>query len=41
MDRIILLENGVIADEGTHDQLIKRSSLYRELCEMQLVEVNT
>jgi ATP-binding cassette subfamily B protein len=41
MDRIILLEDGVIADEGTHDQLIKRSSLYRELCEMQLVEVNT
>ncbi len=41
MDRIILLEDGVIADEGTHDQLIKRSRLYRELCEMQLVEVNT
>jgi ATP-binding cassette subfamily B multidrug efflux pump len=40
MDRIILLEEGAIADEGTHDQLIQRSSLYRELCEMQLVEVN-
>ena len=40
MDRIIVLEDGVIEDEGTHDQLIQRSSLYRELCEMQLVEVN-
>lgn len=39
MDRIIVLEDGVIEDEGTHDQLIRRSSLYRELCEMQLVEV--
>lgn len=40
MDRIIVLEDGAIEDEGTHDQLIQRSSLYRELCEMQLVEVN-
>ena len=40
MDRIIVLEDGVIEDEGTHDQLIQRSSLYRKLCEMQLVEVN-
>jgi ABC-type multidrug transport system fused ATPase/permease subunit len=39
MDRIILLEDGAIADEGTHEELIKRNSLYRELCEMQLVEV--
>jgi ATP-binding cassette subfamily B multidrug efflux pump len=39
MDRIILLEEGAIADEGTHEELIKRNSLYRELCEMQLVEV--
>ncbi|MCW4051301.1 MAG: ABC transporter ATP-binding protein/permease [Candidatus Bathyarchaeota archaeon] len=40
MDRIIVLEDGMIKNEGTHDQLIQRSSLYRELCEMQLVEVN-
>jgi ABC-type multidrug transport system fused ATPase/permease subunit len=40
MDRIIVLEDGVIEDEGTHDQLIQRSSLYRKLCEMQLVDVN-
>jgi len=40
MDRIIVLEDEVIEDEGPHDQLIQRSSLYRKLCEMQLVEVN-
>jgi len=40
MDRIIVLEDGVIEDEGPHDQLIQCSSLYRKLCEMQLVEVN-
>ena len=40
MDRIIVIEDGVIEDEGPHDQLIQRSSLYRKLCEMQLVEVN-
>jgi ABC-type multidrug transport system fused ATPase/permease subunit len=38
MDRIILLEDGMIGDEGTHDQLLQRSRLFRELCKMQLVE---
>ncbi len=40
MDRIIVLDKGAIVDEGTHDQLIQRCKLYRELCEMQLVEIN-
>ena len=39
MDRIIVLKDGVIEDEGHHDWLIQNSSLYRELCEMQLVEI--
>ena len=39
MDRIILLNNGVIEAEGNHDWLLKNSTLYRELCEMQLVEI--
>ena len=39
MDRIIVLKDGVIEDEGHHDWLIQNSSLYRELCEMQLVEM--
>ncbi len=39
MDRIIVLNNGVIEAEGNHDWLLKNSTLYRELCEMQLVEI--
>jgi len=39
MDRIIVLKDGVIEDEGHHAWLIQNSSLYRELCEMQLVEM--
>ena len=38
-DRIIVLSNGEVQDEGTHTQLIKKNELYRRLCEMQLVKV--
>jgi ATP-binding cassette subfamily B protein len=30
-DRIVLMEAGRIADAGTHDELLKRSDLYRQL----------
>jgi ABC-type multidrug transport system fused ATPase/permease subunit len=40
MDRIIVLNQGVVEAEGDHDYLLENSSLYRELCEMQLVEIN-
>lgn len=30
-DRVVLLEQGKVADEGTHLELLERSSLYREL----------
>jgi ATP-binding cassette subfamily B multidrug efflux pump len=40
MDRIIVLNHGVVEAEGDHDYLLENSSLYRELCEMQLVEIN-
>ena len=35
-DRIIVLEGGRIAAEGTHDDLLKRSPLYRRLYELQV-----
>lgn len=34
-DRILYLEDGVITEEGTHDQLIARGGKYAELFEMQ------
>jgi ABC-type multidrug transport system fused ATPase/permease subunit len=39
MDRIIVLNDGMIQAEGNHDWLLSNCDLYRELCEMQLVEV--
>ncbi len=38
-DRIIVLHNGEVQTEGTHNQLVKKNELYRRLCEMQLVKV--
>jgi len=35
-DQILVLENGVIAERGTHDELIARGGLYRKLSELQL-----
>jgi ABC-type multidrug transport system fused ATPase/permease subunit len=31
LDRIILLKDGEITEDGTHDQLIKNEALYAEL----------
>ena len=39
MDRIIVLNHGVVVAEGNHAWLLENNSLYRELCEMQLVEI--
>jgi len=38
-DRIMLLKDGVIAEEGTHDELLDRSEGYRELYETQFRKV--
>jgi ATP-binding cassette subfamily B protein len=32
-DEIVVLKDGAIADEGTHDELLERSDLYREIVE--------
>ena len=37
-DRIVVLENGTIADIGTHDDLMKRFGTYRRLYDLQFVE---
>ncbi|MEK4523354.1 ABC transporter ATP-binding protein [Psychrobacillus sp. FSL W7-1493] len=34
-DQILLLENGEVSAYGTHDELMKKSSLYREIAESQ------
>ena len=35
MDRIILLDKGELIATGTHDELLKNSKLYREICASQ------
>ena len=37
-DRILVLESGMIADEGTHERLMARTGTYRRLYEMQFVD---
>ncbi|MCP9496115.1 MAG: ABC transporter ATP-binding protein/permease [Pyrinomonadaceae bacterium MAG19_C2-C3] len=34
-DRIIVLQNGAVAEEGTHDELVAQSGLYAELFKLQ------
>jgi ABC-type multidrug transport system fused ATPase/permease subunit len=35
MDRIIVLENGTVIEEGTHKQLLERKGLYAQLWNRQ------
>ncbi len=39
-DRILVLENGTIADSGSHDDLINRLGTYRRLYDLQFVELD-
>ena len=34
-DKIIVLDEGRVLDQGKHDELLERSKLYRRLCELQ------
>jgi subfamily B ATP-binding cassette protein MsbA len=40
-DRILVLENGTITDEGPHESLMARTGTYRRLYDMQFVEVSS
>jgi ABC-type multidrug transport system fused ATPase/permease subunit len=35
MDRVIVLDQGKIVDEGTHDELLARATIYRDFWERQ------
>jgi len=38
-DRILVLDNGMIIDEGTHERLMARAGAYRRLYDLQFVDV--
>jgi ATP-binding cassette subfamily B protein len=40
-DRVVVMDGGRIADEGTHDELLERSALYREIVEKGLPRLGT
>lgn len=37
-DRIVVLEQGAVAEQGTHEELMKRQGLYWHLCSQQMAE---
>jgi ATP-binding cassette subfamily B protein len=37
-DRLIVLENGTIAAEGTHNALLQSSTLYQQIAAMQFTQ---
>lgn len=39
-DRIVVLSAGVVVEEGTHDQLMSRGAVYRDMWEMQAKEAS-
>ena len=39
-DKIIVLENGIIAEQGSHKELIKKNGLYAEMWLRQQEQLN-
>ena len=40
-DKILVLKDGVVAEEGTHDELVARGGFYAELYRVQIGGVPT
>ena len=40
-DRIVVLENGSIADIGSHEELMQKLGIYRRLYDLQFIDVQT
>jgi subfamily B ATP-binding cassette protein MsbA len=38
-DRIVVIESGTIADEGTHEDLVSRLGTYKRLYDLQFVDM--
>jgi subfamily B ATP-binding cassette protein MsbA len=38
-DRIVVLENGMIADSGTHEELMQKLGTYRRLYDLQFIDI--
>ena len=36
MDRILVFENGTVIEDGTHEELLKDSTLYKKLWKSQI-----
>ena len=39
-DKIVVLDGGVVAESGTHNELMKRNGLYKKLVDLQTASVN-
>ena len=39
-DKIVVLSNGVVAESGTHKELMKQNGLYRKLVDLQTASAN-
>ena len=40
-DRILLIDDGKVIDEGTHEELLKKNKMYQTLYELELKEKNS
>lgn len=40
-DRIVVLENGTIAEIGRHEELMQKAGIYRKLYDLQFIDVDT